>query len=263
LTPTAASTLYADRIAQEDLQDLDRDDAVSQATSVAYSQADPDDSGMLHVPRLEDVSHGVQPFECPFCFGIVQAKRQHSWRKHVLSDLRAYVCISPDCDAGLFEDKTVWQAHDAECHQRQWSCNQCRLGPFSSAESLRNHLRSSHEVDDLPEDVVAKMVDASSHAVPEAAPDCPFCDFESDVRREATSGGQDLSSSAQIVIPLVDYHRHLAFHQEQLALFAIPPAIERNLDSESNHDRDKVDHQEHVQVCAVLPTFVMRYVYEL
>ena len=254
LTPTTASTLYADKIAQEDLQDLDRDDTASQATSVAYSQHDTDDSGTLHVPQLEDVSHGVQPFECPLCFGIVQAKRQHSWRKHVLSDLRAYVCLSTDCEAGLFEDKSTWQAHDVECHQRQWSCTQCQLGPFSSATSLKSHLRLTHEVGEFSEEIVTKMVYSSSHPVSEVAPDCPFCDFEHDVRREGLTRGQDLLPDTQIVVPLADYHRHLAFHQEQLALFSIPPAIERSLESESNHGRSTVDPQENIQVSAVLHT---------
>lgn len=252
LTPTTASTLHADRIAPEDLQDLDRDDAVSQATSVAYSQVDPDDSGILHVPQLEGVSHGIQPFECPFCFGIVQAKRQHSWRKHVLSDLRAYVCMSADCDVGLFEDKAAWQAHDAECHQRQWSCSQCRSGPFTSAEGLQGHLCSTHEVGELPEDVVTKLVDASSYPVTETAPTCPFCDFEDDIRKDAAARGQALLPGAQVVIPLADYHRHLAFHQEQLALFAIPPEVERSVESGSNHGRSKVDSQENIQVSTIL-----------
>lgn len=248
--------MHADRIAPEDLQDLDRDDAVSQATSVAYSQMDPEDSGILHVPRLEDISHGSNPFECPFCFGIVQAKRQHSWRKHVLSDLRAYICMSADCDAGLFEDKAAWQAHDAQCHQRQWSCDQCRNGPFTSAKSLQDHLRSKHEVRELPEDVILKLVDASSHSVTETAPDCPFCDFEDDVRNDLTARGQDLLSGTQIVIPLVDYHRHLAFHQEQLALFAIPPEVERSVESESNHGRSKADPQENAQVSTILSPYI-------
>ena len=213
---------------------------------------DPDDSGILHVPRLEDISHGVNPFECPFCFGIVQAKRQQSWRKHVLSDLRAYVCISADCDAGLFEDKTAWQAHDAECHQRQWSCNQCRGGPFVSAKNLQDHLRSTHQVEGLTEEVVAKLVDASSHPVSDAAPNCPFCDFEDDVRKDATARGQDLSPTAQLAVPLADYHKHLAFHQEQLALFAIPPEVERSVESESNHGKSKADPQENAQVSTVL-----------
>ena len=163
--------------------------------------------------------------------------------------------MSADCEAGLFEDKLAWQAHDAECHQRQWSCNQCRSGPFTSAKSLQDHLHSTHEVGGLPEDVIAKLVDASAHPVSEAAPDCPFCDFEDDVRKDAAARGQDLPSTAQVIIPLADYHRHLAFHQEQLALFAIPPEVERSVESGSNHGRSKADPQENFQVSTALDPY--------
>ena len=164
--------------------------------------------------------------------------------------------MSANCDAGLFEDKTAWQSHDAECHQRQWSCNQCRSGPFVSAKGLKDHLFKAHEVGGLPEDVIVKLVDASSHSVSEAAPNCPFCDFEDDVRRDATFRDQDLSPDAQLVVPLADYHRHLAFHQEQLALFAIPPEVERSVESESNHGRSKADPQENAQVSTIFSPYV-------
>jgi hypothetical protein len=253
LSPTTASTLYPDKIAREDLQDLDDgDDAVSQVTSVAYSHVDSEDPGLLHVPRLENIANGGQPFECPSCFGIVQAKRQRSWRKHVLSDLRAYVCMSQGCDAGLFEDKATWQAHDAECHQRQWRCQHCRVGPFSSASGLQNHLCSMHDVGELPPDILAQVVGASTSALTEVVPDCPLCNFEDGLRTDAMTRGQELSLGTQVVIPLADYHKHLAFHQEQLALFAIPPAAETSADSASTHARSRADPNENVQVS---PTF--------
>jgi hypothetical protein len=113
-----------------------------------------------------------------------------------------------------------------------------------------------HEVGHLPEGVIAKLVDASSHSVAEAAPNCPFCDFDGDVRNDATARGHDLSTTAQVVIPLADYHRHLAFHQEQLALFAIPPEVERSVESESNHGRSKADPQENIEVSVVLSSCV-------
>jgi hypothetical protein len=253
LSPTTASTLYPDKIVREDLQDLDDgDDAVSQVTSVAYSHVDSEDPGLIHVPRLEDVTNGGQPFECPFCFGIVQAKRQRSWRKHVLSDLRAYVCMSRGCDAGLFEDKATWQAHDAACHQCQWRCQHCRVGPFSSASGLQNHLRSSHDIGEFPEDILAQVVDASTSSLTEIVPDCPLCDFEDQVRADAMKRGQELSPDAQVVVPLADYHRHLAFHQEQLALFAMPPATESSAESASTHARSREDPDEHVQVSPII-----------
>lgn len=253
LSPTTASTLQPDKIAQDDLQDLDdRDDAVSQSTSVAYSQANEEDSGHLRLVRLQDLSHNNEPFECPYCFSIVQARRQRSWRKHVLSDLRAYVCMFEDCDAGLFEDKAAWAQHDAEEHRRQWDCQHCRdiCGPFSSPRGLHDHMLSLHAGDELPSEVLTQVVRASSRPLIEAAPECPLCDFAAEVQHQANTSGQAMPLGSQAVIPLVELQKHLALHQEQLALFAIPPAIDRGVESESRHGRSQVGADEQIKVSA-------------
>lgn len=259
LTPTAASTLNPEQIVRDDLQDLDGDDAVSQTTSVVYSQRGAEDSG-IQIPRLEDVSKDGQPFECPFCFGIIQAKRQRSWRKHLLSDLRAYVCMSQHCEVGLFEDKSAWQAHDAECHQIRWECHYCHTSTFANAPSLQNHLRSTHNVGEIPEEVLAEVASSSSHPRTEVAPNCPLCDFGAQIQRDAAGAGQQLSENVQLFVPLADYHRHIASHQEQLALFAIPPAIERSVESESRGGRSRADPDEQNQVSPVTGQRYFRYV---
>lgn len=252
LTPTDASTLYPDKIEQDDLQDLDDDDAVSQTTSIVTSQIDAEDTS-IQIPRLEDMSQRGQPFECPFCFGIVQTKRQRLWRKHVLADLRAYVCMSKDCEAALFEDKNAWQAHDIACHRRRWQCHYCqRTESFSTAIGLESHLRSTHNVNEIPEEVLTNVVSSSSHPLTEIAPHCPLCDYDDQLRRDALSKGHQLPEDVQVVIPLADYHRHIARHQEQLALFAVPPAIERSVESESRHGRSQADLNEQKQVSFVL-----------
>jgi hypothetical protein len=251
LSPTAASTLQPDKILREDLQDLDdNDDAVSQSTSVAYSQATAEGSGHLRIVRLQDLSHNHEPFECPYCCSIVQAKKQRSWRKHVLSDLRAYVCMFEDCDAGLFEDKAAWALHDAEEHRRQWDCQHCRNTdrPFSSSQDLHEHLRALHAGDGLPAEVFTQVVKASSRPLSETVPDCPLCDFDVDVHHEADRLGQAIPSGSQAVIPLAELQKHLALHQEQLALFAIPPAVERGVESESRHGQSQVGPDEQIKV---------------
>jgi hypothetical protein len=251
LSPTAASTLQPDKIVREDLQDLDdNDDAVSQSTSVAYSQATAEKSGQLRVVRLQDLSHNHEPFECPYCYSIVQAKRQHSWRKHVLSDLRAYVCMFEDCDSGLFEHKAAWARHDAEEHRRQWDCQHCRNTdrPFSSSQGLHEHLRSLHAGHELPPEVLSQVVQASSRPLNEIAPDCPLCDFDIEVNRQADRTGQAIPPGSQAVIPLAELQKHLALHQEQLALFAIPPAVERGVESESRRGKSQVGPDEQIKV---------------
>lgn len=253
LSPTTASTLQPDRLVREDLHDLDdRDDALSQSTSVAYSQANEEGSGHLRVVRLQDLSHNNEPFECPYCFSIVQAKRQRSWRKHVLSDLRAYVCMFEECDAGLFEDKAAWVQHDAEKHRRQWDCQHCRdkCGPFSSPRSLQEHMRSLHAGDELPTQVLSQVVEASSRPLTETVPDCPLCDFETQVHSQSDRLGQVVPLGSQAVIPLAELQKHLALHQEQLALFSIPPAVERGVESESRHGKSQVGPDEQIKVSA-------------
>lgn len=259
LTPTAASTLNPNQIVRDNLQDLDDDDAVSQTTSVVHSQKGAEDSD-IQLPRLEDISKDGRPFECPFCFGIIHAKRQRSWRKHVLSDLRAYVCMSQHCEVRLFEDRGAWQAHDAECHHIRWECHYCHTSTFDTAASFQNHLRSTHNVGEIPEEVLAEVVSSSSHPLTEVAPNCPLCDFGAQVRRDAASAGEKLSESVQVVVSLADYHRHIASHQEQLALFAIPPAIERSVESESRNGRSRADPDEQTQVSPISGQRFVQYV---
>jgi len=252
LSPTTASTLQPDKIVRDDLQDLDdRDDAISQSTSVAYSQANEEDSGHLRVVRLQDVTDNSEPFECPYCFNIVQARRQRSWRKHVLSDLRAYVCMFEDCDAGMFEDKAAWAQHDAE-HRHQWDCQHCRntCGPFSSPGGLYEHMRSLHAGDELPSEVLNQVVKASSRPMDETAPDCPLCDFDAEVHQQASKSGQAVPPGSQALIPLVELQKHLALHQEQLALFAIPPTIDKGVESESRRGKSQIGADEQIRVSA-------------
>ena len=155
-----------------------------------------------------------------------------------------------DCDAGLFEDKAAWARHDTEEHRRQWDCQHCRDTdrPFSSSQGLHEHLRALHAGDGLPAEVLAQVVEASSRPLVETVPDCPLCDFDVDVHREASRLGQAIPSCSQAVIPLAELQKHLALHQEQLALFAIPPAVERGVESGSRHGKSQVGPDEQIKV---------------
>ena len=96
--------------------------------------------------------------------------------------------------------------------------------------------------------MLAQVVEASSRPLVETAPDCPLCDFDVDVHREASRLGQAIPSCSQAVIPLAELQKHLALHQEQLALFAIPTAVERGVESESKHGKSQVGPDEQVKV---------------
>lgn len=114
-------------------------------------------------------------------------------------------------------------------------------------------MRFYHAGDGLPTEVLTQVVEASSHPLSETAPDCPLCDFDIDVHRQANKTGQAIPPGTQAVIPLAELQKHLALHQEQLALFAIPPAVERGVESESRHGKSQVGPKEQIKVSARSP----------
>lgn len=240
LTPTAASTLQAEKVTQDALHRLDEeDDAVSQATSFVSSRADGGGLDKLNVTRIQDMSKNHEPFECPYCFGFVQAKRQRSWHKHVLADLRAYVCTIDGCSSGLFEDKDDWMRHEMDVHRRQWSCSTCGKKSFQSAQDLELHMCRKHDAGALPEAVLTQVAAASSQPMSEiSASECPLCNqLDQDMRSEMMRLGTGVPPSTAIMVPAKKFEDHLAEHLEQLALFAIPPAVDGNVESDSREGR--------------------------
>ncbi|KAK6436800.1 hypothetical protein LTR95_007011, partial [Oleoguttula sp. CCFEE 5521] len=240
LTPTAASTLQANQVANEDLQNLDRDDdAVSQATSFMSSHVDGETAEGLHVVRLSTLRKYDEPFECTYCHAIVATRRQRSYKKHVYADLRAYICTFEDCTAGLFEDRDAWWQHEMNAHRRQWSCQSCQGKIFDTAAGLQKHMRVAHDAAALPDDLLAQIAAASSTPVLEVAvSDCPLCeDFDSIIRQEAAKMQMSIPDHHQVKVPLKRFQQHLGYHLEQLALFAVPPQIDGNIESGSRHSR--------------------------
>nr|OQO26600.1 hypothetical protein B0A51_08281 [Rachicladosporium sp. CCFEE 5018] len=241
LTPTAASTLQANQVAKDDLQNLDRDDdAISQATSFMSSHADGETAEGLHVVRLSTLRKDDEPFECTYCHAIVAARRQRSYKKHVYADLRAYLCTFEDCTAGLFEDRDAWWQHEMNAHRRQWSCQSCQGKIFDTAAGLQKHLRVAHDAAALPDDLLVQIAAASSTPVLEVAvSDCPLCeDLDSIIRQEAAKMQMSIPDHHQVKVPLKRFQQHLGYHLEQLALFAVPPQIDGNIESGSRHSPD-------------------------
>ena len=77
---TAASTLQIQKLAELNLDQLnvDDDDKISQATSF-ISESGPDDQ-KSHVIELDKLTKRGEPFECPYCRGMVHFKNQRAWR---------------------------------------------------------------------------------------------------------------------------------------------------------------------------------------
>ncbi|PIA93693.1 hypothetical protein CB0940_05156 [Cercospora beticola] len=235
LAPTKASTFDHERLPHltaqiEQIGHLD--DRVSRTTSVVTSSGHED--GAIDVVRLSELAKDGKPFECPYCWTIIQTRRQKSWRTHVMRDIRAWTCTFEDCSSGLFEDRDSWFQHELEQHRRQWICHECPNTVFTSGQAIEAHVQAVHPT--LPAEVIPTIIDSSSRPATEVeASACPLCDeWQEGLIAKAT---ELALSTTHVVVSLHDFRRHLGHHLEQLALFAIPPNVENAMASGSDNNR--------------------------
>ncbi|KAH8749410.1 hypothetical protein F5882DRAFT_488661, partial [Hyaloscypha sp. PMI_1271] len=211
LAPTTASTVIPAKLeSAESLAKLDEqgeDDTRSQ-TSYATSIGDDDCDNRLSVVRLEEVAGTSQSFECPYCWTIQRISNQQAWRKHVMRDLKPYVCTSEDCDMKLFPDRRTWFTHE-----------------------LQNHLVEIH-ADRFTEDQLPALVKVYQKPVDKLRPSaCPFCDeWETKLRELNTH----MSPDEILVVTTAQFRHHVGSHMEQLALFAIPRGYKEDGDAGSS-----------------------------
>ena len=140
----------------------------------------------INIPRPpKGWSPGV-PFECPYCYFLIEIKHEKSWARHVFRDLQPYICIAQTCTTPnmMFESRHEWFNHEIVDHQDEWL--------VSSGESSTTTCSVMESTDTL------KVV----HEAPVLSPlRCPLC-FEKFSSRQ--------------------FEKHAARHLEELALFALP-----------------------------------------
>ncbi|KAF4448823.1 ankyrin repeat protein [Fusarium austroafricanum] len=172
------------------------------------------------IPDLPDmVLDAVQlgygePIECPYCRTIQEVADRNQWRKHVFSDLQPYVCTFEDCTSDLFFTREEWFSHEINLHRQDWVCILCNKSDtvFSSGATLRNHFREAHS------EVNNNQLQTILEAFVESQNIKEFC-------------------------------RHLARHQQMLALEALPISVdglELNTPASDQQDSDdpEDDHLE-------------------
>ncbi|TKA60163.1 hypothetical protein B0A55_11454 [Friedmanniomyces simplex] len=243
---TTASTVDVARLQGINLRPAHLDDTDAQSENLSYisSQSSLAVEGRLQVVRLDNLSTDGVPFECPYCHGIVSMRSQGAWKKHVFRDLRAYVCTFKDCKEGLFEDRQTWFEHELSRHRRHWICLSCPAKAFDSATAFREHLQRLHN---HPQDGLTELVDpvleASSRSSDRiSVSDCPFCDTWEQRISQNTSVIQ--KSRPEMGSPTVDaryFRRHVAEHQEQLALSALPINFNDDEPAESDEETESDD----------------------
>ncbi|KAL3437455.1 hypothetical protein BDV09DRAFT_183343 [Aspergillus tetrazonus] len=102
----------------------------------------------LELPPPPEVDADSPEFECPYCFTICaeETARPHAWRRHILRDLRPYICTFKNCkDADQqYDTFTDWVSHESSSHGIQptatRTCPICTRAD-STAHHIASHLR--------------------------------------------------------------------------------------------------------------------------
>ncbi|KAF2870782.1 hypothetical protein BDV95DRAFT_574620 [Massariosphaeria phaeospora] len=242
---TKATTVAPDRITSQMLvaEESDPEDDARSYTTVSRSvDGDQESLTAVRIPKLDELRIGnKKEIECPFCFRIKRFKNERTWRKHVFSDLRAYVCTFPDCDAPYFGDINKWFQHEMMFHRVDYKCFLCPNTVFYQEEKYLSHLKRKHaeileDGEDQPGTDLARKPLAQ---IP--ASDCPCCSEWVDRLKERAiqpynAGANDILA----VVPTV-FKRHLAGHLEQLALFAVPIGATTDGDDNSNAAIEEIE----------------------
>jgi hypothetical protein len=113
----------------------------------------------------------------------------------------------------MFEQKRSWVDHEMEQHRRSWFCLLCKFSSVQQSD-VTLHLERHHP-ETLSEELKPTMAYMASRPLDSMdASRCPLCDWDKVL----------LSKGSVTTVSRESFMSHLAYHLEQLALFAIPRA---------------------------------------
>ncbi|KAE9376716.1 hypothetical protein N431DRAFT_453112 [Stipitochalara longipes BDJ] len=207
-------------------------------TSYATSADVDSNNQALQVIQLEDVSKGLRHFECPYCWQIQTYRAQKAWKKHVLSDLKPYVCTFEDCELKPFSDQQTWFSHELKDHRKEWKCPFCAHSAFKKSIAYHDHL-TTHHPQAFTEDQLPALFEMSQKPFLKMSPtDCPFCD---DWEERLRAVNLHISANENLVITLSQFQHHVGAHMVQLALFAILRGYTEEGEADSANAAPQID----------------------
>lgn len=121
--------------------DFDETSSNSGVSQTSYSPSLMD-GGSITIPPLPRESIAGKPFECPYCFFLIEVSGTRSWSRHIFRDIKPYVCISSDCRTPnkLFDSRREWSSHLTTNHDTEnLTCPLCRE-TLSSMKQYERHL---------------------------------------------------------------------------------------------------------------------------
>lgn len=173
-----------------------------------------------NLDRVQEQARATKEIQCPFCHDIQTFKNEQTWRRHVYSDLRAYVCTFRRCDNPLFDDMNDWFKHEMQCHRINFSCPICHEIVFHTEAPYLDHVQNHHPalIINGNDRAILDIGKCSLRQIPTS--DCPCCtEWPTDSSKQSAATHQP-----QYVSPDI-FKRHLASHLEQLALLALPTPL--------------------------------------
>ncbi|THX46561.1 hypothetical protein D6D08_10267 [Aureobasidium pullulans] len=200
----------------DSLQEEDEDDHVSQASRDDFIP----EISLNQIPTfhtLEELCQGGEVFVCPYCKDKQAMTTEAAWRRHMFSDLKAYVCLAEDCELHMFASSEAWMSHQLSEHLVIWSCPICDRPPFSSGENFQFHIRMCHPAEFSKEQLEQLTTSSKYSADSIRASECQFCDWALILK----DTDQLASSTGDIHVTLEDYCHHVCSHLEELALTAL------------------------------------------
>ncbi|ETS79430.1 hypothetical protein PFICI_09283 [Pestalotiopsis fici W106-1] len=179
---------------------------------LAAQEDDPEISSAIPLPesrKINTLDIPVPPpqsedgtLECPYCFTVIFISTPQTWREHIYSDLRPYICLEESCrSAGQhYLTQNQWMEHVLQHHWRNWRCVFCPSATsFESSLDLRRHLESRHEDSVSNSSQVDILVQSGKQAKKlDTCTACPLC--------------------AETLQDAGVYRQHVGRHQEQVAL---------------------------------------------
>jgi len=176
----------------------------SKASSYAINSID------VSIPPRPKNADGVPHtfFLCPYCRIMQFIQTEKSWKKHVLRDLRPYVCTFSGCGLQdhFFENQNAWYLHETQEHRFSWHCNVEGHSTYNTQELFLDHISQSHSTK-LSREQTTDLAPMFRRAVHNSTGGCNLCFRES----------KDLCN-------------HVARHLERIALFALPRLSENDAD---------------------------------
>lgn len=160
----------------------------------------------------------------------------------------------------MFGDRDSWFNHELEYHRSLYMCKLCGI-QCTATKLLHQHILGEHGTHS-DEEILSLIEHGKLVPFQLKAQDCPFCDDWTSILSHRRPQTEDRTSSSiqqpDILVSLTHFKRHVATHQEQLAIFAVPrtvddeeegshEAIEANSEAASSkeHNSHVIDKEAH------------------